>query len=148
MTLTTSVRQFGIRSKNSGTEKQPSYNDCSACFPGRITVRADKAGLEETPEAHVFVAELPELKRNEVKVEVEEGRVLSIRGEKRGKEVSGDMWQRVERRSGSFVRSFKLPESAKDKLTACLENGVLTITVPKKEAKHYPKRSIEIHGRE
>ncbi|GMI71385.1 hypothetical protein like AT1G07400 [Hibiscus trionum] len=118
--------------------------------PAESRFELTKLDWKETPEAHVFVAELPGLKRNEVKVEVEEGRVLCIRGEKSvEKEVSSDMWQRVERSRGTFVRRFKLPENAKlDKLTAYLENGVLTITVPKKEAKHYPKRTIEIHGGE
>ncbi|KAE8689750.1 18.2 kDa class I heat shock protein [Hibiscus syriacus] len=118
-------------------------------FPSESRFELTKLDWKETPEAHVFVTELPGLKRNEVKVEVE-GRVLCIRGEKSmEKEVSAYMWQRVERSSGSFVRRFKLPDNAKlDKLTAYLENGVLTITVPKKEAKHCPRRSVEIHGGE
>ncbi|TYG54471.1 hypothetical protein ES288_D09G192800v1 [Gossypium darwinii] len=106
-----------------------------------------KLDWKETPEAHVFKADLPGLKKNEVKVEVEDGRVLCIRGEKSvEKEVSGGTWHRVERSSGAFVRRFRLPEDAKlDKLTACLERGVLTVTVPKKEHKHPPKRTIQIH---
>ena len=63
------------------------------------------------------------------------------------KEVKSETWHRVERSSGLFVRRFRLPENAKiDKLTAYLENGVLTVTVPKEEAKHYTKRTIQIHG--
>ncbi|XVF08194.1 hypothetical protein REPUB_Repub06bG0205200 [Reevesia pubescens] len=108
-----------------------------------------KLDWKETPEAHVFKAELPGLNKNEVKVEVEDGRVLCISCEKSmEKEMKSETWHRVERSNGLFVRRFRLPENAKvDKLTAYLENGVLTVTVPKKEAmKHYPKRTIEIHG--
>ncbi|XP_022746197.1 17.5 kDa class I heat shock protein-like [Durio zibethinus] len=104
---------------------------------------------KETPEAHVFKADLPGLKKNEVKVEVEDGRVLCIRAEKNmEKEVKSETWHRVERSSGVFVRRFRLPENAKVyQLTAYLENGVLTVTVPKEEAKHHPKRTIQIHGK-
>lgn len=117
-------------------------------FSAESQLELTKLDWKETPEAHVFKAELPGLKKNEVKVEVEEGRVLCIRGEKSvEKEVSGGTWHRVERSSGTFVRRFRLPEDAKlDKLTACLERGVLTVTVPKKERKHQPKRTIQIHG--
>ncbi|XVF55161.1 hypothetical protein PTKIN_Ptkin06aG0014400 [Pterospermum kingtungense] len=107
-----------------------------------------KMDWKETPEAHVLKAHLPGVKKNQVKLEVEEGRVLCIKAEKNmEKEVKGQTWHRVERSSGVFVRRFRLPENTKmDKLTAYLENGVLTVTIPKEEAKHYPIRTIEIEG--
>ncbi|MCA0781517.1 Hsp26/alpha crystallin family protein, partial [Vibrio vulnificus] len=91
----------------------------------------------ETPEAHVFKADLPGLKKEEVKVEVEDDRVLQIRGERNAdKEEKTDTWHRVERSTGQFVRRFRLPENAKmDRIKAAMENGVLTVTVPKEEAK-------------
>ena len=103
---------------------------------------------KETPEAHVFKADLPGLQKEEVKVELEEGSVLKISGErKREKEEKNDTWHRVERSSGSFLRRFRLPENAKiDGVSAAMENGVLTVTVPKVDVKKSEVKSIEISG--
>lgn len=109
---------------------------------------ATRIDWRETPEAHVFKADLPGLRKEEVKVEVEDGRVLQISGERsRDKEEKGDRWHRVERSSGRFLRRFRLPENAKmEQVSAGMENGVLTVTVPKEEVKRPEVKSIEIGG--
>lgn len=88
-------------------------------------------------------AELPEVRKEDVKVRVEDG-MLRISGERRfEKEEKGRKYHRVERAYGSFERSFSLPESCKpDEMTAEYRDGMLTLHVPKtKEA--IPK-SIEV----
>ncbi|CAB4312761.1 unnamed protein product [Prunus armeniaca] len=103
---------------------------------------------KETPEAHLFKADLPGLKKEEVKVELEENRVLQISGERKiEKEDKNDQWHRVERSSGKFLRRFQLPENAKvDEIKAAMENGVLSVTVPKAEVKKPDVKAIEISG--
>ncbi|XP_024968100.1 17.3 kDa class I heat shock protein-like isoform X3 [Cynara cardunculus var. scolymus] len=103
---------------------------------------------KETPEAHVFKADLPGIKKEEVKVEVEDDRILQISGERNvEKEDKNDTWHRVERSSGKFTRRFRLPENAKlEQVKASMENGVLTITVPKEEVKKPEVKSVQISG--
>lgn len=103
---------------------------------------------KETPEVHVFKVDLPGLKKEEVKVEVEDGRVLQISGERsREQEEKNDKWHRVERSSGKFMRRFGLPENAKmDQIRASMENGVLTVTVPKEDVKKPEVKAIDISG--
>jgi HSP20 family protein len=88
------------------------------------------------------------VKKGEVKVEVEDGNVLVVSGERnREKEDKNDKWYHVEGSSGKFVRRFRLPENAKvEEVKAGLENGVLTVTVPKVEAKKPEVKAIEIAG--
>ncbi|CAL9101665.1 unnamed protein product [Musa textilis] len=103
---------------------------------------------KETPEAHVFKADLPGVKKEEVKVEVEDGRVLQISGERsREEEEKTEKWHRVERSSGRFLRRFRLPENAKvDEVKARMEGGVLTVTVPKHEVKMPEVKAVEVSG--
>jgi len=104
--------------------------------------------LYYTPEAHVFKADIPGLKKEEVKVEIEDDRVLQISGERNvEKEDKNDKWHRVERSSRTFMRRFRLPKNAKmNEVKASMENGVLSLTVPKEEVKKPDVKSIEISG--
>ena len=67
--------------------------------------------ISETESEYLIKAELPEVRKEDVKVTVENG-VLTLQGERRQeKEEKGRRFHRVERSYGSFVRSFTLPES-------------------------------------
>ncbi|XP_059307695.1 17.8 kDa class I heat shock protein-like [Lycium ferocissimum] len=103
---------------------------------------------KETPQAHIFKVDVPGIKKEEVKVEVEEGRVLQISGERsKEQEEKNDQWHRIERSSGKFLRRFRLPENVKmGEIKAAMENGVLTVTVPKVEEKKPEVKAIDISG--
>ena len=98
---------------------------------------------KETPEVHVFEADLP---KEEVNVEIEDDRVLQIRGERSSdKKEKNDTWHRVERSSSKFLRRFRLAENAKmEEVRASMENGVLTVIVPNVEVKKPDVKAIEI----
>ncbi|KAH8954134.1 hypothetical protein BDL97_08G064200 [Sphagnum fallax] len=100
----------------------------------------------ETPEAHIFRVDLPGVARNNIEVTIEDDRTLKISGERVKEEVKeGDTWHVVERVRGAFVRKFRLPENVKlDQIKAEVNNGVLSIVVPKADKKPQEPRSIEI----
>ncbi|KAK3206409.1 hypothetical protein Dsin_020455 [Dipteronia sinensis] len=114
-------------------------------FSGLVNTRVD---WKETAEAHVLKADLPGMKKEEVKVEVEDDKVILISGERNvDKEENKDTWHRVERSRGRFSRRFRLPENVKmDQIKASMENGVLTLTLPKHEVKKPNVKAIEISG--
>ncbi len=99
--------------------------------------------IEENEKEYVIKAELPEIKKEDVKVTVESD-VLTIAGERKfEKEEKGKKYHRVERSYGSFARSFTLPEDADGtKVSAEYKDGVLRIHLPKSE-KAKPK-AIEV----
>ena len=99
--------------------------------------------ITEDDKEYLIKAELPAVKKDEVKVAVESG-VLTISGERRfEKEEKDKKYHRVERAYGSFVRIFSLPDNADDsKVSDEFNDGVLTVRLTKSE-KARPK-SIEV----
>ncbi len=108
--------------------------------------RADWApavDVVETDTEFQILAELPGLEKEDVKLSVEDG-VLAISGRREPiKEEKGTRIHRLERASGSFLRSFSVPDSVDEtRVKANYRNGVLTVHLPKTE-KAKP-RSIEV----
>ena len=99
--------------------------------------------LAEDDKEYLIKAELPEVKKEAVKVTVENG-VLTITGERKlEKEEENKKYHRIERAYGSFMRSFTLPQDAAgDKINAEFKDGVLKVHLPK-SAEAKPK-SIDV----
>lgn len=90
--------------------------------------------IYEADDSIVVKAEIPGVERDQVGVEVKDG-TLTLRGERKfEREVKEENYHRIERSYGSFQRSFTLPSSVDpDKVRATLKNGVLQVTLQKKE---------------
>lgn len=90
--------------------------------------------ISETAEEYLVKAELPDVKKENVKVSVEEG-VLRISGErKHEKEEKNKKYHRVERSYGSFMRAFQLPTAIDEsKVVAEFKEGMLNVRLPKAE---------------
>jgi HSP20 family protein len=104
---------------------------------------APLADITEDETEYLIKAELPEVKKEDVKVTVENG-TLRITGERKfEKEEKGKKYHRVERRYGAFERDFLLPENTTgEKVTADYKDGVLKVHIPKNE-KPTPK-AVEV----
>lgn len=88
--------------------------------------------ITEDDHEYLFKADLPEMKKEDVKVTVENG-ILSISGERRvEKEEKKKKYHRIERAYGSFERTFMVPEDAEvAKMAAEFMDGVLKVHLPK-----------------
>src|SRR5438132_4665758 len=102
------------------------------------------ADITEDDKEYVIKAELPDMKKEDVKVTVENG-VLTISGERKfEKEEKNKKYHRVERGYGTFMRSFTLPDDADaNKIKAEFKNGLLKVHLPKSE--HAKPKHIEVN---
>jgi HSP20 family protein len=99
--------------------------------------------ITEDDKEYLVKADLPEVKKEDVKVTVQNG-VLAITGERKfEKEEKGKKYHRIERSYGNFLRTFTLPDGADgSKVNAEFKDGVLKVHLPKSE-KAEPK-AIEV----
>jgi HSP20 family protein len=87
--------------------------------------------ISEDDRGYLLKADLPEMKKEDVRVTVEDG-ILSVSGERKSeKEDKKRKFHRIERSFGNFRRSFTLPEDADStKVTADFHDGVLKVHLP------------------
>ena len=102
---------------------------------GREMEWAPSADISETDKEYLIRAELPAVKKEDVKVTVDSG-TITIEGErKHRKEDKEEKYHRVESFYGSFSRSFSLPDDIDEKTIKCEStDGVLTVHIPKTKA--------------
>ena len=112
-------------------------------FPRRLFGNGDVAlpdwspqvDISEDDNEYLIKADLPEMKKEDVKVTFENG-ILSISGERKSeKEEKEKKFHRIERSYGTFLRTFTLPEDADStKIAAEFKDGVLKVHLPKSPA--------------
>jgi HSP20 family protein len=106
---------------------------------------APAADVTETDGEYLIKADLPEVRKEDVSITVEDG-VLTLSGERRQeKREESEKLHRVERAFGSFARRFALPENADEQaIRAESRDGVILIHIPKHKVEQPRPRQIEI----
>src|ERR1700752_1768048 len=106
---------------------------------------APSVDIYENKDQIVLEAELPGMKKEDFDLSIENN-VITLRGERRfEKSEETDNYHRVERSYGSFTRSFTLPQTVSaEGATAEYNNGVLRVTLPKRE--ETKSRRIQVTG--
>ncbi|HEV8587302.1 MAG TPA: Hsp20/alpha crystallin family protein [Pyrinomonadaceae bacterium] len=131
-------------------------DEVNRLFTGNVARTFDDEGIArgswnpsvdiyENKEQIVLEAELPGMNREDFDLSIENN-VVTLRGERRfEKKDDTDNYHRVERAYGSFTRSFTLPNTVTaEGATADYRNGVLRVTIPKRE--ETKARRIEVKG--
>ncbi len=99
-----------------------------------VTKFTPAVDIEETEDAIILSADLPGVDENDIDISVHQG-VLILTGKREGnldEETESSIYR--ERRHGSFFRQFRLGSKVDvDSIVAAYKNGVLTVTLPKKE---------------
>jgi HSP20 family protein len=102
--------------------------------------------IAENDREYLLKAELPDVRKQDIQLSVENGSLL-LSGERRvEREEKGLTFHRTERAYGRFERAFSLPENAdKEKITSEYKEGILTVHVPKNPRARRAAQEIEIH---
>jgi HSP20 family protein len=108
---------------------------------------APAVDIYETDQAIELKADLPDLDAKDVDVRVEDN-MLFLKGERKfEKDIKEENYHRIERSYGSFSRSFSLPQGiATDKISADYKNGVLKITLPKREESKPKQIQVKVNS--
>jgi HSP20 family protein len=102
--------------------------------------------IHETEDGYVVKADLPGIKKDDIQIDLKDS-TLTLKGEKKFEEnVSKDNYVRTERSYGTFVRSFTLPENVDaEKIKASYKDGVLELTLPKREEAKPKQIKVEVN---
>ena len=103
--------------------------------------------IKETEHELILKADVPDMKFEDIDVRFENG-VLTLRGQRKletSEEKGG--WHRLERSYGTFERAFDLPDTVNaEAIKADYKNGVLTVTLPKKEVAKPKQIKVQVNN--
>ena len=122
------------------------FEEMERRFFGENAVREFKTDIRDNGESYMLEAELPGFKKEEIAVNIE-GDTLTIRAERsestEEKDGKGNFVKR-ERSYGSFSRSFDMTGIRVEDVSAAYEDGILKLTLPKKQETLPTSRKLEI----
>jgi HSP20 family protein len=125
---TTSIDRLFDR-LNWGFPLERVFSDAEGSEEGWASIRLPRTNIAEVEDAFVFTMEMPGLDKKDVSVNIE-GDTLIVRGEKSEQHEEKGLIRR-EYRSTKFERSFNVNGINRESVKAKMENGILTVTLPK-----------------
>lgn len=134
-----------------GYRRVPAYNpfrdfeEMSRSFWDNNNVSAFRTDITEKDGKYILEADLPGFKKEDISVDIDKD-CLTITAEHKSeeKEENADSYIRRERYYGSYTRSFNVKGIDTEAITAAYNDGVLTLTMPKKEPEVPAARRLEI----
>jgi len=117
-----------------------------AAWPSESRFLRPQVDVASSDQEYTVSVEVPGVEEKDIKLELTDDGLLTIRGEKKREEEHKDKdYHRVERIYGAFQRTLALPEDAdRDAVEARFRNGVLTVRMPRKAEQKPQGRLIEI----
>ncbi|KAL2237126.1 18.8 kDa class II heat shock protein [Sesamum indicum] len=113
-------------------EKPTQNNPSKAYIRDAKAMAATPADVKEYPSSYVFMVDMPGIAGGDIKVQLEDDKVLVVSGERKREKEEGVKYLRMERRLGKFMRKFALPENANtEAISAACRDGVVVVTVEK-----------------
>ncbi|MFW6026502.1 MAG: Hsp20/alpha crystallin family protein [Candidatus Woesearchaeota archaeon] len=109
-----------------------------------IDSKSFKTDVRETDEEYIIESELPGLNKENINIEMTDDYLTISAQNEEEVEDEGENYIRRERRTGSYQRVFRIDNVKDDEIKANYDNGILTLTLPKKEKTKPEKRTIDI----
>ena len=137
-----------------GQEEGAASSNETAVAPRKPARWIPRCDVVENKDNFIIHAELPGMDKSQIKIEFDDDtNVLTLSGERKNQheekkeEKDGSKYHLIERSSGTFMRSFRLPDACRnrvDEIKALSKDGVLEITCPKEEPKPVEKKTKQI----
>lgn len=138
------IMPFGYR-RVSAYNPFRDFEEMSRSFWDNNNVSAFRTDITEKDGKYILEADLPGFKKKDISVDIDKD-CLTITAEHKSeeKEENADSYIRRERYYGSYTRSFNVKGIDTEAITAAYNDGVLTLTMPKKEPEIPAARRLEI----
>jgi HSP20 family protein len=139
---------FRNRSRRDVAEREEDpFNSLVSDFFGDVmdfAGRSFRADIKESNDEYTIEAEMPGMKKEDIKLEINDDYLTISAEHKEEKEEKSDNYIRRERKHGRYTRSFYLENVAQEDIKAEYDKGILKVHLPKEEKTPVKKRTIDI----